>query len=269
MHNYIFDACKTGQGGYNANNLCYSAYLSGVDCVLGWKGIIYSDDSYVWQQRFQSRLIAGDSVCMAATYANTFNDYSYNSLMWDWIGKGDSNIVVYKGRSASVFDKEPNYHDMSSYEITASDTHSESLISAIQKLNKNFDAEDYELHISYTKESNSDFVAHYTYVHNGFMTSSGYAVVVQNGKVTAIRDNTIALSASIRSVPASLKEKKSLAYNKASIKMLEIGSDCVLDEQVILPYYDIETDRYYYNVLTSYKTANGAYGTYSTQYELQ
>lgn len=267
---YVYDACSTGEGGYSDNNLCTATYQRGADCVLGWKVPINSDDAYKWQKRFQSRLVAGDTVCNAAVYANTFMDYNYNEKICDWITKGNGNITIYKAKSASSSDEDKmyKYTDISKYNIDATATDRTSIISAVQRINENFTGENYELKVSHINNMDNTFIAYLSYTYNGFDTSSGYTVVVKDGLVHSIRDNTIKIEASSKIAPAQSKIYESLACEKAISEMKKLNSTYILHEQEVLPYYDIENDRYYYRVFTVYKTDGGAFGTLSTDYEL-
>lgn len=267
---YIYDACLTAGGIRGSDNLCQKTYASGVECVIGWNNSIPIADSRQWQTRFQNRLVAGDSVRLAADYANSFY-YNENTSIKSYRIYGNEDLTI-------------NEEDISN-SLAETDTklkltnipypnHSESAIKNVLANNfTTFSNGSAKITVTYTDFSSTDYVIDYYYLNNGFSTSSGYSIIVHKGVITQIRDNTSLQSYSMRSqalysAPIVTQSVIETANVQATLEMSKINPDYVVTEQIGDNYYDLENGKYYYRVKTVYMTPGDAYGAIITLYEL-
>ena len=117
----------------------------------------------------------------------------------------------------------------------------------------------------------------YLYLHNGYVTQSGYTIIVKNGIIKHIQDNTILGFAQLsqkgstrQQMHASMISPETLtaAIAKANEEVNAISSGCVIKEQREELFYDIHDDRYYCRIFTAYETPDGVCGAIVTMYEL-
>ena len=272
---YIYDACLTASNSDGTgDNLCTATIEAGVDCVIGWTQSIGVTDARNWQSRFQSKLIAGYSVQAAANYANTFS-YNSNTSIKGWRIYGDDQLVIV-GAFASLQSALPSSETddkllLTNIEFNAFNTKSVETI--LSTCFSTFVKKEAKITITYTNESKSDCVIDYTYLHNGFSTSSGYTLIIQDGIVTHIRDNTIAITEghSVRktsSVPTITQTVIENANELAANELETMNDTYTIVEQVGEGCYDICSDSYYYKVLSTYITPAGTYGAFFTFFKL-
>ena len=107
-------------------------------------------------------------------------------------------------------------------------------------------------------------------MHNGFITESGYSLVVNNGSITNIRDNTIqGQSTDTRSnIPDITSEVIVSAQAQAKEQVDSLGYGYCIVEQYGKKYYSVLENKYYYRIMSVYVTLDGVYGTTLTLFEL-
>ena len=270
---YVYDACLTASDDGSGRNLCTETIASGVECVIGWTQSIGASDALQWQIRFQSKLVAGDSVISSANYANTFS-YNNNTTIKSWIIYGNQNLIVNEEVALNIVStnneglsselNKPNipYHE-----------HNDATIKTV--LSKNFatfsDNEAF-VTVSYTNPSRTNYVIDYYYFHEGFVTDSGYSIIVENGVIVLMRDNTIAQDEKTTTylqepVPVLTQSVIDRAAYQAATEVYSINSEYIVVDQVGDKYFDIETGKYYYRIMTTYLTPDITYGAIITFYE--
>lgn len=272
---YIYDACLTASNSDGTgDNLCTATIESGVDCVIGWKQSIGVTDARNWQSRFQSQLIAGYSVQDAADFANTFS-YNSNSSIKDWRIYGNNQLVIAESHASlqSAFPCSETDDKLLSTNIMLDDFNIKSIETILSTCFSTFVKETSKITITYTNEEKTDCVIDYTYLHNGFSTSSGYTLIIQDGVITHIRDNTIVISEgySIRktsSVPTITQTVIENAHELAVDELETMNDTYTIVEQIGEGCYDICSDSYYYKVLSTYITPAGTYGAFFTFFKL-
>lgn len=268
---YIYDACLTASNTDGTGiNLCTETIASGVDCVIGWKELIGITDARNWQRRFQSRLLAGDSVIDAANYANTFS-YIENETIKAWTIYGNQNLIVNEETAIQNVSTISIANDskMLISNIEFSEYNDNKLKAILSNTFDTYSDNNSICTVTYTNEERTDYVIDYTYTYNGFPTNSGYSIVVQDGYITYMRDNTVTTNVYNRSVaPEITSEIVENAKYQAILEVSSINSNYTVTKQIGSKYYDIEAGIYYYKVKTVYITPENAYGTIITFYEI-
>ncbi|MBQ8165074.1 MAG: RICIN domain-containing protein [Clostridia bacterium] len=267
---FVYAACSTASledgSGYN---LCTKTIDAGVDCVVGWPVDIYVDDQTDWFKHFQSALIAGGSVKDARDYANGFKYYDNESIK-SCIIFGNQNLVVNKDLSIDAISAYENINEPLIYTNIACESYEENAIKAI--LDSNFDTfsnDEAIVTVTPTNIAKTSCVIDYIYLHNGFNTKSGYSLIVEDGMIVAIRDNTIkAEICESMNIPEVTQEIISKAKKQAVSEVCAIDENYRIVEQQGEKYFDVETAKYYYKVMTAYETPNNAHGGITTMYEL-
>ena len=94
-----------------------------------------------------------------------------------------------------------------------------------------------------------------------------------NGYIICIRKNMSTMTTSASSMAMSCVPQVTLeiieeAYEQAMLEVWQMDSDYVIVEQEGTPYYNVESNEYFYRVNTTYKTELGAFGVITTMYKL-
>lgn len=271
---YVYDACLTASDGDGSGrNLCTETIAAGVDCVIGWTEEIGVTDARNWQTRFQSKLVAGESVISAANYANTFS-YNNNTSIKSWVIYGNQDLIINEDAALETLSTSSV---ISLPEIKITDIvyleHNEDTIKTILSDNfTSFSDNAASVTLTYTNISKTNYVIDYYYLHKGFNTSSGYSIIVENGVIKQIRDNTIMqnenmLRQTLSPTPIVTQTIINNAIMQASAEVMSINSEYVVVKQFGDKYYDIETGKYYYRVMSTYVTPDNTTGAIFTFYE--
>lgn len=265
---YIYDACLTASNGDGSNiNLCSETLASGVDTVIGWTVSIDSEDAYNWQKRFQNRLALGHSVSTSANYANGFNDYNDNRIK-SWRIYGNGSLIVKKSSKNNINlpVEERDYTELKYKNISVEIEHKEPAIQAIKEINPTFSSKNYKIIKTKTSENDENYTIDYLMMNNGYVTSSGYSVIVEDSIVVGVQDNTVVINENKNSssyVPVITQDDIDDANEAAREKVMEINENYTVEELSGEAYYDVDTNKYYYKVFTVYKTPGGAFGAFS------
>ena len=269
---YIYDACLTASNGDGSGrNLCTETIISGVDCVIGWTKNIFINDALKWQEKFQSKLISGASVIAAANYANTFA-YSNNDAIKSWRIYGNQNLII----NEHIVTISENSEDADNLKLVniAYPQHSSIAIETILSSNfSSFTNDIASVKIVYTNSSQTNYVIDYYYQMDDFSTGSGYSIVVENGVITQMRDNTIAPGNGVRTYETASSPTVTQAVVDSAISQALSEINSINDKYVVVEhsgdkFYDIETGRYFYRVMTTYITPENTFGGIITFYEL-
>ena len=271
---YIYDACLTASNtDGTGKNLCTETIATGVDCVIGWTKEIGVPDAYAWQTRFQSKLVAGASVKSAADYANTFS-YNNNSTIKAWLIYGNQNLVINQNETTNLADSYIVNDSSLKCTTIQYDTYDiNTLKEILMQEYENFSTDPAIVTITYTNREETDYVIDYYYTHAGFTTDSGYSIIVNNGYITHIRDNTIESTQEIAlyestSIPEITYETMVAASAQAEEHINVLGEEYSIVEQYADKYYDIIENKYYYRIMSVYKIPDGSYGAIFTMYEI-
>ena len=193
----VFNSGYTASG---TSNICTKARNRGADAAIGWESTLTSDDSTLWQSRFQSYLVSGHKVNISMDYADSFSDYDSNTNTKNHLVYG--NWTQYISLYVNVLPNDDVQEEQSTrgdervvpiQEITCSydDVTIEDLENAISAYDSDFDAADYELSVASTSEDDTSFVVDVTKKISNFSTSSGYTFIFHDNKAGVMYDNTI------------------------------------------------------------------------------
>ena len=267
----VFNAGYTAS---NTSNICTAARNSGADAAIGWKSTLTSDDSTLWQSRFQSYLVSGHKVHISMDYADSFSDYDSNTDTKNHLVYG--NWTQYISLYVNVLPNDDVQEEQSTrgdervvpiQEITCNydDVTIEDLENAISAYDSDFDAADYELSVASTSEDNTSFVVDVTKKIGDFSTSSGYTFIFHDNRAGVMYDNTIN-SDDTELRDSTISEKADRSVNEAYLTAAADKEDgYYITSQTAEKYCNLETGRFYNKVLTECKEINGeCYYSYST-----
>ena len=267
----VFNSGYTASG---TSNICTKARNRGADAAIGWESTLTSDDSTLWQSRFQSYLVSGHKVNISMDYADSFSDYDSNTNTKNHLVYG--NWTQYISLYVNVLPNDDVQEEQSTrgdervvpiQEITCSydDVTIEDLENAISAYDSDFDAADYELSVASTSEDNTSFVVDVTKKIGDFSTSSGYTFIFHDNRAGVMYDNTIN-SDDTELRDSTISEKADRSVNEAYLTAAADKEDgYYITSQTAEKYCNLETGRFYNKVLTECKEINGeCYYSYST-----
>lgn len=256
----VFDACSTAAG---TSNICTTAISRGADCVLGWYKDI-STESINWLERFYNRLATGNTISAAVTYADSFNDYSSNSYLKNHRLYGNGNQKIKRTSLSSVSsvqlnDKEDErIHYITKTTFSYDNNDYSILENIIKKEFPMFDLNRYKIKVSSTSIDNKDFVVDFNEIVNGCWTSSGYTMIFTNETCDIIYDNTINSQNKLVEAKAFNVTEDAITISEAKQQAATyISSKDKIIEQKYEKCYDLQSNRYYYRIYTSF----GPFGT--------
>lgn len=270
--------CKTGSG---STNLVTRTRDEGAECVLGKQDSVQTGSQTLWTNRFNYKLSLGDSVNNAVNYANGFT-YNDSRVKKNLI-KGNGNLKIKKSKSSRALDIRKDISENFSEESLATyERHAKEFderktveISKIAQRSltgdiktdttnqlastiKGFDSNNYKQVVS-EGAYEGDYIIDYLELVNGCETESGYSVIVENNTIKAIYDNTIPISAKLKSdltlKPVMTKDMIEKAYTEATLKYAndkEYEVTCQSGKLV----YDLKEGHTVYRVRTEYYLSN-------------
>ena len=186
---YVYNACYTASGDYN---LCTATIQAGAKCVIGWATQISAFDGRAWQNKFQSRLVAGATVREAVDYANSFF-YDENDKIKTVRIFGDENLVVnLSARLDEGIATFPVEEGLLFTEIPY-ESHSEEAIKAILRANSRYYLDDpCDISVTQSNDSGDCYVIDLNYLESGkYPMDCGYSIIVKEGVITCIRENSM------------------------------------------------------------------------------
>lgn len=275
----IFLACNTGNG---SNNLAYDVFKKSgwTTITMGWKQTILNVDADKWISNFNSKLASGGTVDQALDYAGS-KSYSNPSIKdLSFFGEASStfkhsNISVMENSSLKNDIDESNitYFNSPLYKYDGKGANLDNIVEAIKTLNPSFNINDYEVNVYDIKNNGKYYTIEFTYKIGDFFTNSGYTVVVKNGYVTQIADNSISNNTMVykESTIKKLNDLKVEDLNKikciAGKQITEKNTE--IREQQTRLYWDLKTNQKYIQIDTQYGFENSeACSAYSYLYEI-
>lgn len=232
----IYDACETAKG---SSNLCTATYGQGAAAVIGWPESVLANDSYSWMERFADYASRGYSLNRAMEYADSFSDYSQNSVIKSHKLYGDGTQDIQRNwRSAtSVTELEQDARLMT---FENAPTSQDDVLTAIQSINPAFDVDEYQMTIS-ENESSGLTVIDYVRKVGDFVTNSGYTVMIRNGVVESVYDNTVQEGPEMCSITQFTVSSEDYVEAEAAARAeIEERGDSVA-EIAVKPYLDLAT----------------------------
>lgn len=257
----VYAACLTAKTGEN-NHISLETYRKGADTVLGWHQEIGATSHTKWLNRFNSHLASGNSFSSSFQYASSFNDYSDNRVK-DLGVYGDWN-TTYSTKKTDVMENTNTITVTEDIEFTKENQNIEGIKELVKSINPNFNEDDYKLDIFNLNEKDNFFTIDFIHRINGFTTDLGYNIAVSNGKVTSITDNDADIPIAMDDMQKlsgeeetiSLKNARNEAIKNAKnndiSKLSTSGDENInITEQSSDYYYDINTNKKYYRILTT------------------
>ena len=188
----IFLGCSTGQETSNpGTNLAYNVFEKSNWNItsFGWHQDINHNAAISWIDNFNSKLETGSSVNSAMNYANSKN-YVNNSIK-DVAFFGNPNLVIKKTRSLTNNKLDESNITYVSENIYFDGKDIEAIINLLEEKFGGFDVNDYKIDIFTNSKTNKSYTIDFTYLIDDIYTNSSYTVIVNNGKVVQIADNTV------------------------------------------------------------------------------
>ncbi|SHH89460.1 hypothetical protein SAMN02745135_02584 [Caloranaerobacter azorensis DSM 13643] len=259
-----FAGCNTAEG---TDNITKRAVDEGAKTAVGWRKSVGTKSLTQWLARYTNELALGKSVKEAVDYANSFT-YSDNNVKTVVI-KGNENlrIKISKANSKSYLhddnvgeeypiDRNKILNDRKFKEININTDlpfNSEKpdyvgITTFIKdKINPKFNITEYIIYL--TKRNRKSSVIDIVYKIGDFETNSSYTVLVENGKVKKIIDNTITIKNDVQT-NVNKKVKYSINnYTSQKITEKSIGEEYRIENQESKYYYDINNNKRYHIIL--------------------
>lgn len=165
------------------------------------------------------------------------------------------------------------YFNSTLYKYDGKGANLDNIVEAIKTLNPSFNINDYEVNVYDIKNNGTYYTIEFTYKIGEFFTNSSYTVVVKNGYVTQVADNSISNNTMMykESTIKKLNDLKVEDLNKikctAGKQITEKNTE--IREQQTRLYWDLKTNKKYIQVDTQYGFENSeAYSAYSYLYEI-
>ncbi len=260
----IYDACLTASyADGSGKNLCTETLAAGAECVIGWNVSIDATDALVWQSRFQSRLVAGDTVREAANFAD--NGSFYNPvIIQSYTIFGNDGLIVNIDKAAgslALYSLSQNSPDFGTIEEF------EQYISAVlSQYGPNFDIITDTL---YYNEEKTDYITNYILTYNGYRMKDGFKATIQDNTLVSTSINLTPINEIVFSASPPL----SISQQEYAVSVIrehaKTNPDCyVIVEERSIPTFDPITGKHYYYVSIVYQSENGGYGTFSELWEI-
>jgi hypothetical protein len=271
---YVYDSCDTARDDNgDGKNICTAAIDAGVNCVIGWKGEITNVSAFAWQKKFQNRLALGHSIKASADYANQFS-YDDNTVKdWKIFGDGSQIIKISTTNSLSsqsIAVDDFKYVDLSNSNQRLRAQNTQTSDSVLSSQIGVFDPNDFKIETTFQGDSIDDYVVDYHLKVGEYVTSKGYVVIFKDNQAVGFQENGISLEAPSASVvtPTITEQIVDVAKLQAETAINEIDSEYAVLKQVGEPYYNLETNEFFYRVLSVYQVPNGTKGAISTLYKI-
>lgn len=272
----VFAGCSTAQG---SNNIAKLACRYGAKNSLGWSTSIYFPTMYTWLNNFTSALSNGTSVLCACILADIETSMKPGCAMKNWVfyyhpgelnfcPKINSEIV---GRttvsSAEHLPRDVLASYAGSTHIQGRDLTAE-IAAILQDINSDFNLPDYTTHVY--DHGSGLFTVDFVRTIQGFETNSVYSAFVEGNTVTALCDNTKAISTSEESCiklihdrlaltdgimqagPGDVQSRELVEAMQLAMEQTQASPLKEVDGQRYYYYYDMEQKQAYILVYTDY-----------------
>lgn len=269
----VFLACNTGQG---SENIAFDVFKkSGWKITsMGWRNEIQQGDAEKWAGCFYKKLYEGATIDQAMAYAGS-QRYD-NGNIKDLSFYGNGGMVVSKNKNLKI-DLKSNTKAINKKKIIAGDDLKKQIIEYMYEYNQYFDPSNYDINIYNVKQDGSFIIVDLIYKIGKYFTNSQYSLIIQDGYVTLLTDNTITQSDIQKKI---LKDKKldevnEDLYKKARnvakdeiIKKLNEKNLILVDESTSL-FLDLFTNKKYIHVIDTFKYNNETTAVISDSYNFE
>ena len=269
--------CQTGNG---TVNLVTRTWDRGAVTVIGKQRTVGTSSQTQWLNRFNNQLALGASLYAAMNYANSFN-YSDNNVKYNTVRGMTSTVIKKSGAKSlddidiSALEIEYGSDSVNTYiqvleeykqrktipvnEVISFDSKSKNtdyLLKYLASTIDGFDASNY-LPIVYDGITADNFTVDFIYLINGYETNSGYSVIISDGIVDAIYDNTIKVGKFELKEVIFSDDLMDKAYKEAAEQYSNKQNSVVSQSGKV--FYDIENNEVLYRVKTVYYVNNESY----------
>lgn len=260
----------------NDSSLAVEIYRKGSDNVIGWRQEVNPGAMTDFLENYHKKLKSGSTVWDALVYAGTFS-YS-DSRVKDVGFFGSANNTIKSASNISTMSSSedeivnPNtYYVTEDINFTNDNQNLNEIISLIKSKDSLFKIEDYEVRINELNKEQNLYIIDFIRKIGNFYTDLGYVVTVKDGKVTTLTNNnreilpTISKTLSNNTISSeNLNSYKKIAIKnlmQKSFKDFSLGTfnnkDIIVKEQLGQLYFDVNTNKPYYKIFTTYEDENG------------
>lgn len=253
----FFLGCNTGNLDNKTSNLVYISKEKGAKVAIGWKTEI-RDDAALWVDRFMSKIEIGSTIGEAINYADNYI-YPSSSTKAYYINAG--NYVNYtlsqlRNNFYNNVELEANKVNISKIDNTTihrfeKDINVEYLYSLIKEIDANFNPENFE--VEYI-ENNIHEIYDFVYIMNDYRTNIGYTIFIEKDNIV-INNNMKGINLSILKSETARKTKENNNFKKYENETLEKykkdfenNNNKIISLDSCLKRYDVENNKYYYDV---------------------
>lgn len=260
--------CRTS---YNDSSLAVEIYRRGADNVIGWRQSVFAEELTKWITRYNSKLKSGSTVWDAVAYAGQINYKDSRVKDVGFFGSANNKInsvnIPVSTYSLERVEESKTERILEDIVFTNKSEDFVALNEYISSKYPSFKQEEYETKVYEINKEQNLYLIDYLRKVNGFYTDLGYVVTVTNGKVESITNNNNVINESNNLLKAKdisnarLEECKQEAIQEImgkneKSKVIK-NNDIAIEKQEQQLYLDVNTDKQYCKVFTTYKNANG------------
>lgn len=272
----VFLACNTGNGD---GNLAYDVFKRSnwTTTSLGWKNEILEADAKKWAEYFYKKLATGATIDQSMVYAGSQKYNNGNIKDLSFFGNGNM-IASKKSRAINMQEEIEGNIEQFKEKVKINDEEVEKEITEfMQKYNSGYKKDDFDISVYDIKEDGSLKIIDLTYKVGKFITNSQYSIIVENGYITQIADNTIknennynvySIDTNIEITNEELENAKKMARKEILKKLNE--DDLILTNEKMDWFYDLDTNKKYIRITDTfgYKNDNNAIVSEFWDYEI-
>lgn len=297
----ILMGCYTADSSYNNNIWKESCVRVNSGCtVIGWKGKIYTDSSTAWCKNFNDMLKQGKTVSQALSYADS-KIYSDNSIKdrlvlgglsqtLDWSSTNELSSLLKTDLKNETLIDENNFYYLSE-SVKYDENNIKNISELISKIYNEKDVDNnYKITISSSVNEDGSgntkeiFIIDYILQVDGFDTTKGYSVHIEDGEVKYIANNMYIISengeqkllssndiASLSNgfkMPSNIEQIIGNSKTISARKCLMATPTSYNEKQETQLYYDIDNNKHYVIINTTNNLEHDIKSVVSDYYEI-
>lgn len=282
-----------GSANNSTNNIAKTANSNGAKVSMGWVYTIYDGDTDTWVTRFYDKLAAGTTIKVARDYANSYSSYyDATAIKTQRVYGNESGLTItttsYKSAPTTEATTKEDFENLASMAEVKAKTYS---LNAVEKnttinvksnntkdlvinyVQKSFDsklnANDYKIDVT---ENDGQLIYDMTLLVNGFQTTVGYTVIIENGEVIVF-DNMNSKTKDIVVNNFATKKSTKVFDEKSAIEKA-IKENPTFDTTTITfdstqKIYDVEDGKLYFLVhLKEFETEHETVNMRTVKFEM-
>ena len=254
------------------NSLAVNMYEKGARNTIGWRQSVQTASLTEFLKNYNKKLATGASIWDALVYAGSF---SYNDTRVKdvgFFGSASNSIKSVNNLSTMTVNEEVNNSNTTYVSSNITFKNNEQginiLMDFISSKNPSFKKEDYDIKINELNKEQELYIIDVVKKFDNFYTNLGYVITIRGGKVETITDNnkSVFQKSSATSIKNSITVEELDIYKKEAIvnlmKKLENNTtgnkkidnkDLKVNEQICQLYFDVDNNKHYYKVFTTYE----------------